>query len=211
MRFLRVILGPDIVPLGDSVTQIDVLNNQYLTDGTVIELARIESDRDIADLLAANPATIDYEILDMEGDQQYVYHHLRPNESDVTHQLISLLDEHRLMIIYPLRFERNTGATVTLMGTAEMVQDAFGQLPDEIQQHITIDRVTETVPSLGGIRSLLTKRQREVLDTATELGYYSVPRQVTSSDVAAVLGCAPSTTSEHLRKIEARVLSSVAT
>ena len=210
MRFLRLTLGPEIILLDDSVTYIEILNNQYLTEGTVIELSRIESDHSVDALFEANPATIDYDVLDVEGDQQYVYHHLRPSESDVAHQLISLLDEHRLMIVYPMRFESETGAAVTLMGTTEMVQEAFRQLPPDIQRHITIDRVTETMPSLGGERSLLTERQREVLDTATELGYYSVPRRVTSEDVAEAVGCAPSTASEHLRKIEARVLSGLA-
>jgi predicted DNA binding protein len=96
------------------------------------------------------------------------------------------------------------------MGTTEMVQNVFDQLPTEVRRHITIDQVTESMPSVGGMRSLLTERQREVLDAATELGYYTVPRQVTASDVAAAVACAPSTASEHLRKIEARILSSVA-
>lgn len=210
MRFLRLTLAPEIAPLGGSVKQIEVLNNQYLTDGTVIELSRLESDHDVDELFEENPATLDYEVLDMEGDQRYVYHHLQPDESDIAHRLISLLDEHRLMIVYPMRFDSETGATMTLMGTTETVQEAFRQLPAEIRRHVTIDRVTETMPLLGGVRSLLTERQREVLDAAIELGYYSVPRRVTSSDVADAVGCAPSTASEHLRKIEARVLSDVA-
>lgn len=210
MRFLRLTLGPEIVHIGESVKQIEILNNQYLTDGTVIELSRIESDHDITELFDKNPTTIDYEVLEAEGDQQYVYHHLHPDDSDIAHQLISLLDEHRLMIVYPMQFDSETGVTVTLMGTTEMVQEAFRKLPAEIQHHITIDQVTETMPSLGGVRSLLTERQREVLDAATELGYYSVPRRVTANDVADAVGCAPSTASEHLRKIEARILSGVA-
>ena len=207
MRFLRLTLAPDLVLMGDTVKRIEVLNNQYLTDGTVIELSRIESENKIEGVFEANPATIAYEILDVEGDQQYVYHHLQPDESDFSHQLISLLDEHRLMIVYPIRFDSETGATLTLMGTTEMVQEAYGRLPTEIQRCITIEQVTETMPSLGGIRSLLTERQREVLDAAIDLGYYSVPRQVTSTEVAEAVGCATSTASEHLRKIEGRVLS----
>ena len=207
MRFLRLTLAPDLVLMGDTVKRIEVLNNQYLTDGTVIELSRIESENKIEGVFEANPATIAYEILDVEGDQQYVYHHLQPDESDFPHQLISLLDEHRLMIVYPIRFDSETGATLTLMGTTEMVQEAYGRLPTEMRRFITIEQVTETMPSLGGLRSLLTERQREVLDAAIELGYYSVPRRVTSTAVAEAVGCAPSTASEHLRKIEARVLS----
>ena len=193
--------------MGDSVKRIDVLNNSYLTDGTVVELSRIETKSDIEALFEANPSTLSYELFNVEGNQHYVYHHLQPSKNEFPHQLISLLDEYRLIIIYPIRFDAETGASVTLIGTTEMVQEAYGRLPREIQKHITFEQVSETLPSVGGARSLLTERQREVLDTAVKLGYYSVPRQATSTDVAEALDCAPSTASEHLRKIEARILS----
>ena len=106
--------------------------------------------------------------------------------------------------------DSETGATVTIMGTTDMVQEAFDRFPPEIQRSITIEQVTESMPSLGGLRSLLTLRQQEVLDEAIDLGYYSLPRQVTSKDVAHAVECAPSTASEHLRKIEARILSGLA-
>lgn len=109
-----------------------------------------------------------------------------------------------------MRFDSEAGAIVTLVGTTEMVQEAYSRLPADVRRHISIERMTETMPSLGGLRSLLTERQRKVLDAAVDLGYYSVPRRVTSSDVAEAAGCAPSTASEHLRKVEARVLSSLA-
>lgn len=34
------------------------------------------------------------------------------------------------MIVYPMRFDSETGATVTLVGTMEMVREAYGQLSD---------------------------------------------------------------------------------
>lgn len=206
MRFLRLTLGSELALLGEAVTRLEVLNNQYLADGTVIELSRLESEHELDDLFERNPATIEYEILDVEGTQQYVYHHLQPAESGFQHRLLPLLDEHRLLVVYPIQFDP-WGATVTLLGTTEMVQEAFDRLPTEIREHITVERVTERVPSLGGLRSLLTERQREVLDAAVDLGYYSVPRQATSTEVAEAVECAPSTASEHLRKIEARILS----
>lgn len=210
MRFLQLTLAPELVSLGEGVKRIEVLNNQYLSDGTVIELSRIETDHEIANLFDENPATIEYEILDTEGAQQYVYHHLQPDERDFPNQLITLLDEHRLLIVYPIQFDNETGASVTLMGTTEMIQEAFAHVQPEFQQYITIERVTERLPALESLRSLLTDRQREILDAAIESGYYTVPRQVTSTEVADAVGCAPSTASEHLRKIEARVLTGLA-
>lgn len=207
MRFLRLTLAPDLVPMDEGVKRIEILNNQYLPDGTMIELSRIESTHDVEALFEENSGTIAYELLAVEGDAEYVFHHFRPEASDFPQQFFSLPQEYRLLFVYPIRFDRDTGNSVTLIGTTDMVQEAYGRLPPEIQRHITIEQVTETMPTLGGVRSTLTDRQREVLDTAIELGYYAVPRRVTATGVADVVGCSPSTASEHLRKIESRVLT----
>ncbi|WP_135807004.1 helix-turn-helix domain-containing protein [Halorussus marinus] len=53
----------------------------------------------------------------------------------------------------------------------------------------------------------LTNRQREVVETAWEMGYYEVPREVPASAVAAELGLDGSTVSEHLQRAERNLLS----
>jgi len=53
----------------------------------------------------------------------------------------------------------------------------------------------------------LTNRQREVVRTAYELGYYDVPRSASTEDIAAELGVDPSTVSEHLQRAERNLLS----
>ena len=58
----------------------------------------------------------------------------------------------------------------------------------------------------AAIEAHLTDRQREVAETAVELGYYDIPRSASQEDIAAELDCAPSTIAEHLRKAEARIL-----
>ncbi|WP_226023905.1 helix-turn-helix domain-containing protein [Halomicrobium salinisoli] len=52
----------------------------------------------------------------------------------------------------------------------------------------------------------LTARQREVIETAWELGYYEVPREATADDVAAELGLDASTVTEHLQRAERNLL-----
>ncbi len=53
----------------------------------------------------------------------------------------------------------------------------------------------------------LTDRQREVVETAYEKGYYEVPRQASTDDVAKQLGVDPSTVAEHLQRAERNLLS----
>lgn len=52
----------------------------------------------------------------------------------------------------------------------------------------------------------LTDRQREVLHTAFEMGYYEWPRKCTGQDVADELGITPATVSEHVFAAERKIL-----
>ncbi|MFB6106424.1 MAG: helix-turn-helix domain-containing protein [Halobacteriaceae archaeon] len=58
-------------------------------------------------------------------------------------------------------------------------------------------------------RNDLTDRQREVIETAREMGYFEYPRDANAAEVAAALGIAPSTFSEHLTAAQAKVLDAV--
>ncbi|WP_247729837.1 helix-turn-helix domain-containing protein [Halovivax limisalsi] len=59
----------------------------------------------------------------------------------------------------------------------------------------------------SGPLDALTDRQREVLRTAFELGYYDVPRTAATTDVAAELDLDDSTVSEHLQRAERNLLA----
>jgi len=65
--------------------------------------------------------------------------------------------------------------------------------------------------SESGVRQLLrvhlTDRQLDVVETAFEMGYYDWPREVTGEDVAAELGIASATFSEHVRTAERKLLA----
>jgi DNA-binding CsgD family transcriptional regulator len=53
----------------------------------------------------------------------------------------------------------------------------------------------------------LTARQREVLETAYELGFYEVPREASTEAVARELDLDPATVAEHLQRAERNLLS----
>ena len=55
----------------------------------------------------------------------------------------------------------------------------------------------------------LTDRQREVIETAYEMGFYEVPRETSTEEVAEKLDLDPSTVAEHLQRAERNVLGEV--
>lgn len=54
---------------------------------------------------------------------------------------------------------------------------------------------------------ILTDRQQTVLETATRMGYFEVPRKCTLKEVASTLEVDKSTASETVRRAQARVIS----
>ncbi|WP_135306113.1 helix-turn-helix domain-containing protein [Haloarcula amylovorans] len=76
--------------------------------------------------------------------------------------------------------------------------------------NVTVERITqdfrrEIMPSRTEWQSLLSSippRQRELLNTAAELGYFEIPRQVTLEEVANEMDITKTTASNHLRKVE---------
>jgi len=95
---------------------------------------------------------------------------------------------------------------------APAVTDAF--LGDNPDAALVTKREKETVTppfSASGVRQLLrthlTGRQFDVVETAFEMGYYDWPRRCTGEEVAAELGIASATFSEHVRTAERKLLA----
>jgi predicted DNA binding protein len=53
----------------------------------------------------------------------------------------------------------------------------------------------------------ITSKQERVLKSALELGYYDYPKRISTEDLSKVVGLAPSTISEILRRAEKRIIS----
>jgi hypothetical protein len=72
------------------------------------------------------------------------------------------------------------------------------------------ESVTPLVPRAAVarvLRTCLTDRQREVIETAFEAGYYDWPREATGQEVAADLGISSATFSEHVHAAERKLLT----
>lgn len=96
-------------------------------------------------------------------------------------------------------------ATLSLVGPQESISgtiseyEAVGTSPDlrKLGSYEGRDKPMDS----------LTDRQQEVIQTAFDMGYYEVPREVSTSDVAAELDLDPSTVAEHLQRAERNALA----
>lgn len=99
------------------------------------------------------------------------------------------------------------GATMSLVGPQETISGTIGEYEDA--------GISPDLRKLGPYEGrdvpadALTDRQEEVIRTAFEMGYYEVPREVSTEEVADELDLDASTVAEHLQRAERNVLSRV--
>ncbi|WP_167768491.1 helix-turn-helix domain-containing protein [Haloarcula amylovorans] len=189
---------------GLDVDRGTLCNMNYLHDGTLVQLCRLEASRDsvVADLESWADA-ISYDVFDTENGDLYVFVHSHPRPELA--ELLRIVERHRLLVELPIELEAES-VTVRIAGASAALHDAMDDLPADATADVRIEQLGAYDPEIDAARSALTDRQRTVLDAAVDVGYYATPRTATIEDVAAAAECAESTASEHLRKIEARLL-----
>ena len=83
---------------------------------------------------------------------------------------------------------------------------------DGVELHEITQSTTDDDTDLVLIdRARLTDRQREVIETAHELGYFQYPKGANAGEVAATLGISGSTFAEHLAAAQSKLLDAVLT
>lgn len=96
------------------------------------------------------------------------------------------------------------GVTATLVGPQETIRELLSKYESagaepELHKAGEYEGVDDPLGSL-------TDRQREMAETAYEMGYYEVPREVSTEELAEELGIDCSTVSEGLRRAEKNLL-----
>jgi hypothetical protein len=140
-------------------------------------------------------------------DGTLVQVHVWPGEA-----FAALLDAYRAHPVefdFPIEVIDPAVPTLRLVATGHI--DELKGLIDEsrLAGSVTIEEVGSYEPPSQRLFAGLTERQQQVLRTALDRGYYDVPRDVTYEDIARDLDCSASTVGQHLRRIEARVLSAI--
>ena len=80
-------------------------------------------------------------------------------------------------------------------------------------QIIRLVQTAQSIPTdyIAVDRSKLTNRQREVLETSYEMGYFDHPKRANAGEVADALGISTSTFSEHLAAAQRKLFEPILT
>lgn len=122
-------------------------------------------------------------------------------EFETTEPLLLVpMQESGVPLELPLTIREGT-AVVDLTAT----QDRLSAFRDRLEA-LGLSFEVEHVKQVMNAADLLTEKQRTLMLTAVEAGYYDTPRTSTLTDLAAEVGMAKSTVSETLHRAEERVI-----
>jgi len=187
---------PDLEP--GYTHQVEVLD-----DGTVTTLSEVSSPPELVEeYIGGAEKTID--IIVSDGPPTFYYLHFEPNP--VEREIMTASRQTSMTLKEPAEPQEDGSVIATFVGDQSDIAGAADLVPAEVEVEIVSIRDIE-----GDSKDLfadLTGRQREVLATAVDLGYYENPREATHEDVAAALDRSAATVGEHLRRIEATVFGS---
>lgn len=187
----------DLTANGDAIHYINLLD-----DGTGVGLYQLGGDLERGtEILEA-----DSDVLSVErsaASEGHIYLHFRANT--LMTDLLGIFRRHEIVVDWPMEYNEQGGLRITMLGTDEKIREAVAEIPDEIP--ISLEGIGEYRPDMRRLASLLTDRQRELLELAIDAGYYEIPRRATLDDLAERAGVSAGTVGEHLRKIESKIIT----
>ncbi len=203
--------GPSNCP----VTALSTAQEEPVTDvtwtrggDTVTEEFRVAGALD--DTQAAAVADAD-PVLDV-GEER-VYQFARDADATCACEVVEALG-HPLADV---RVEHGTLVLTLHLDAVDELREVVGDL-DATAERVEVRYLVHTGVDAddGGDRTLvdrdaLTDRQREVLRTAYDMGYFEYPRESNATEVAEELDISPSTLAEHLAAAQGKLLDELLT
>jgi predicted DNA binding protein len=218
MRYLTVRLIPRVGgtfhPLGSELREEPSIHREaihhieHLDDGTVVLLAEASGDRDrYKEIMAASSCVEDFLVA---GDERWVSVS-RFEPSSAIRRAVKYQRDAGVIVDMPIQFTGDGSMRITYLGSDAGFQRLFeaANEMEDVPLQFEVVEIGDYEPERMSLVSSLTTRQRKVIETAVETGYYRSPREASLEDVADAVGITPSTASEHLRKIESRVFSAL--
>lgn len=196
----------DVFASSDAVAVEAIRYVSPIREGRYAELLDLAGDLDAARRLLADAD--DALAYDVAGGDDRGVAYVQCRSAGVVADLLAVLHEHEIVLDWPMSVvdaPTGRGFRLTVIGSSRAIQRAAGSLPDGIR--LDLERTGEYEPDAGRLAAVLTDRQLELFDLAVAEGYYEVPRETTHRELAAALDLAPATVSEHLQRVESKLVS----
>lgn len=216
MRAVQALISPNrgwFGPFHRSTVEADAVSLEalhamrLLDDGSSVMLYEYVGDRGEAESLAADHFGVDcvgWQVSGLSG-RQLMYAHAQP--SDMITGLLLLLGKRKVIVDWPVTFVDDSTLSVTLVGDGGEIRALLEAIPDDVR--VSLERTGDYRLEVDRLLSRLTPREREILRTAFELGYYRNPREATYDDVSEAVGCSAGTVGHHLRNVEEKLMSNL--
>lgn len=161
-----------------------------------LELGEVvtETPEEVVDAMCSHPKITSYEVL--ESDPRRALSKYETPQTD----LYEFAETSALTIEFPVEV-RDGWYRFDLTGTRDELNELREALDAMPRSYELESLVTRTEPE-----SLITDRQREVLEAAVRHGYFTVPRKCTLAELADSIDADKSTVSEILRRGEEQII-----
>ncbi|MFC4542839.1 helix-turn-helix domain-containing protein [Halosolutus amylolyticus] len=182
----------------DSVTR-----SRTASDGTVVEEFSVTAGTSVA-------TESDTELTPVQSnDREEVYRFERESAADCACERV----ERSGTPISSVRAQDGalllTFRTLELETIATIVDDLREYFDGVVVEELSQDHEGSTADPVVVDRDRLTERQREIVETAHEMGYFAYPKGANATDVAEELGVARSTFTEHLAAAQTKLLDAI--
>lgn len=194
----------ELLPVHQAISSTEELGSAILLSGGVnpkdpTELFSIKGDQvTVLSALTDQLGIQSVECLSVEDGETYVY----VRESGQERAIAEAFTMGTLVVTLPIRFRTDGSVELTVLGAGSDLQEALGTVRDLAD--VTVLKMSDGWSNRT--RDSLTERQRAVLQTAYEAGYYDYPRTATQDEVATAMDITGSTVAEHLRNAEATLV-----
>lgn len=125
------------------------------------------------------------------------------------------LQKHNCLSLPPLTYDHGTLLTRVLSLSEEELTEVYRDLSEDhsvdVESKHEIETVVPDMPLLMLDSALpdLSEGQQNALTTAIDEGYYEIPREAKTSEIAAKLDISRRTFEEHLRRAENKLVKSI--
>ena len=192
------------------IKSIEMLHILRMVPGELAAIVRVELKDPKFDVDAIwaweglQGSKLEHELLERESDAVFTYF-IRSKTSARGPELVG---QGGSMPYLSTPFELKDGKLrVTLLGSSSQIRRYLADLSKQTLVKYRIASLTDARFPPNSPIGRLTDKQRRVLVTAYRLGYYDVPRRITSEELAKKLNLVKSTFSAHVRKAERRLLA----